>query len=705
MQNYSKLYLNSIILSFLLTLGVGCKNTPTFIPDNELDPGSKYYSLAKPFNINVELLNNEYTDVRDELRIHWKYPRSERYIDKFKIFRSDTDTSSFKEIGELHKKSRSGTSGSNYTYNFFDQEKYNGLHIWYKIQAVFEQEDGMLISESEPFSFSTSEFQISASIQPFVKNPNITLDWQYSELDENVNIEIYSSSQSDDTFELEHTADISSNSTSFSLNINQSDETKYFYKLVLDEIQSGHERIPATVNRPAFGILNSSVYSENEAELHIGIMKDSSGFNQGDFYIDNYELEVFYASKIDTSQFYPLQKISGTFTSPYTEEIIDNLQKDNIYIFHLTGSRGNYKTALTRQLLTHKFHIAHTSAFNAETNGIIFANGSFNSSNSHFIISSNGKSPLIIDVQNTKVETHSKPTQLQGMTSTFADYKNTKDAIITSSYTGNVSVWNPDTKELLYKIPNFGEEIENSADFHPVDFAHISEEELLIAYGDVDPKRGSVNNYNVAIWNSSTESHELIYQVNEESMYSYGFKVAYFDNTILLFYSYELDKVKLVALNKDDLSIQNQSFFTQKIDAWSEYQNLYFSNSGKEVLLYTEYEAIQIQLDDHEIISSIRDVRYSFGWSDIRGFSTAKNISLICYGGDYYWYSRDPFYSQIRCTSNYLHEANIIDLRVEGYLNGLLLSKNGSKLAAIFHNKIIVYTLENGWVLTTNYEM
>tara|TARA_R100000908_G_scaffold59878_1_gene36756 strand:+ start:7524 stop:9560 length:2037 start_codon:yes stop_codon:yes gene_type:complete len=678
----------------LLLSVFGCKNSPTFNADNELDPWSEHYFLEAPSNIQVEL-GSEYVNSIEVLKVKWNYPDSELYVDKFKIFRSDTDTSDFREIGQIPK------SLWNSRYQYIDNIDYNGVNVWYKIQAIIEGKEGINYSESKPVSYSASEVEISASIQPFVTNPTVKLEWQYSELNDNVKIEIYSNTNENSNFELEHSADISDNSTSFSLDINQPVETEYFYKLVYNEIQSDHKPIPATIFHPSFDILNSSVFSENEGKLHIALSQDSSRFVQGNFSIDNYEVEILYAPNNDTSRFYPLQEINATFIPPYVVEPINNLQQENMYLFRLTGSRGNYKTIPSSKLLSHKLHVTNTSSFDAETNEIYFPTGSFNSSNSHFIFSSDGKRPIIVDVQNTRASSLPQ-VQLKDLTSDFGDYKDAKDAIVTSSSSGYILVWDPDSREIVETIPNYRTEVSSSVVYRPVDFGVISEEELLIAYGDVDYQTGRVNNYYVTIWNNKTETHNLIYQVNEESMHSYGFNVAYYDNTILIFYAYESYKVKLIAINKDDLSIQNQSSFTQEIDAGSEYQNVYFSNFGKRALLYTEDEAVQVQLNNHEVISSFRDVHSRFDWWGIKGFATAKDYSLTCYGGDY-WYHSSPFYSQIKCSSNLLHEANILEIDVEGSLFGLILSDDGTKLAAVFQGKIIIYTFEKDWVFTSSH--
>ena len=694
-------YLNIIFLSCLLIFGYGCKKSPTFSADNELDIGSDNYALETPFNIQVELRENRFADNESRLIISWDYPRSEKYLKEFKIFRSDTDTSNFEEIGLVDENSTTFENESNFIYAFADHAPYNGINVWYKIRAIADYSDGSLFKDSEPFSFTSPEFTIGASLWSFIETPTITLTWPESVIDDNVTLEIYSKFQSGSDYKLEKTVEINDKTTTLPLDIYQPDNMEYYYKLVFNEIKSGFKLIRKTIIRPSLDFLNSTVFSENEAELHIGFKQGTYDYDLGNIFIDSYELDVLYSPIIEPPEFLPLQEINNTFTAPISKEVITDLQQDRIYNFRLTGSRGNFKTTTTNHTLYHKYNVVDTSSIITETNEISFPTGSFNESNTHFIVSSDGKQPLIIDVQNNRVEPSLALTHLNDVSSAFGNYKGT-EAIITSSSSGNVLVWNPDTKELIKTIPNFSPELQSPEDYHPVDFHVISDDEFLIAYGDVNSTSRQVNRYYVTIWNNNTETHDLVYQVQEESMYSNQFKVAYYDNTLLMFYSYDSNEVKLVALNKDDLSIQKQTYFSQDIDGWSSFFNIQISDSGEHLMLYTENEALQIQSDNHEVFASIWNVRSRFDWSNIRGFYTSKEAPLTCYGADFYA-SNSPYYSQIQCSSNNIYGAEVTDLRVEGYLNGLILSDNGSKLGVILNDKIMIYTLENDWILSFDY--
>src|SRR6056297_1459801 len=135
-------YLNIIFLSCLLIFGYGCKKSPTFSADNELDIGSDNYALETPFNIQVELRENRFADNESRLIISWDYPRSEKYLKEFKIFRSDTDTSNFEEIGLVDENSTTFENESNFIYAFADHAPYNGINVWYKIRAIADYSDG-----------------------------------------------------------------------------------------------------------------------------------------------------------------------------------------------------------------------------------------------------------------------------------------------------------------------------------------------------------------------------------------------------------------------------------------------------------------------------------------------------------------------------------------------------------------------------------
>lgn len=692
-------------LFFSLMVVSGCKKAPTFSMDNEHDPESDLYQIATPFNLQVQFGKDEYSGSADVLKVSWDYPQSEKYLTGFEIFRSDTDTTGFEEIAFVSKGSnRNSNNGETFTYLYIDRIEYNNVNVWYKIRAVYEQTDGIIYAESEPYSYSANELEVYAKIQPFHSDPFVSFEWHYSNMPDEVKIEFFSRSNPDTDFILEHTEILDLKATEFPLDVNQPAETEYFYKLVLNDIQSDFKPISTSIIRPALILLNTSVFAENQAELHIGIEEDSSVVHTNNPFIQNYNLEVFYASKNDSSQYLHFQDFDGAFSAPYVTLAVPNLNKENIYRSKLHGYNGNYRTRVSTNTLFHDMHLIGSSSINDYQSAIIFPNGSFNHSNSHFIFSSDGNTPVIANAIELKLETRLISTSRNDIRVAFWNYIGYENAIVSSSSNGQVSVWSgPTSHNSIQHIPNYTGNSSNAEKFYPVDFDVVSNKELVIAYGDVDQEKRTVDNYYVTLWNAQENTHETVFHVGPNNFHSNQFKVAFNKNTIAILFAYNQSEVKLITINKDDFSVKRQTFFSQQMDAWDPL-DIHFSNNGKELILSSPDVLLQVRVDNHEIISSISDVHSRFDWYNIRGFATAKDIAFTCYGGDY-WYHSFPFYSQIKCASDYLHEADILDISMEGYLNGLIMTNNGTKLAAIFSEKIILYTFENDWVLTSNYGM
>ncbi len=689
----------AIILIPILLFGVlsSCKQPPTMSYNNNVDPKSDSYRPTIPQNVVVEP-RNRYGD-QNLLRIKWEVPKSERYINVFKVYRSDIDSSNFKLIGQVPFDPISRNSdGDNYRIALNDKEAFNGIEAWYKVKSVYYREKDTLYSTSESTVYTSNKFRISGFFFPFEDDPKIEFRVSTQDIifDQ---IELYLKEKDRDPVEF---GSISANETfkQYPLDIELDTTATYLYKIRLDNAETELKPIERKVIKASPPlILNTSTFENGIAELHFGAKTDSSRIISG-VNFDSFQVTI---SEIGTDTSIIVQDSEIPFQKPYTSYTLP-ISESKSYLFKTKGKRGQYVTDEKKELLTYDFNINDIEGLNTPSFINHLPNGSFDANSEKVVIADQEVNPEVFDIARERKDhqfdfgINEFDDTYEIITADFASYGNYGEVILTSNSADHVKVWDSDTYRLLETIPNYREGIAGANPTFPVDFEVISDSEILIAYVYfANNSNERVSNLNLTIWNVDNSKHNNIISIISSEVYSSNIKVSSSDTHHYLFYAYGQNSTKLFIFDANDPSIKRELDTSQYLSAWRE-NNLKVANNGKDLYLFNKDNIVKLDAHSLDHIQT-NDISFTTNWGEMRAFSAASEGKLACQGGVQYG-SYSPYVSGIECSSKSLHDHNIIqEYNIGGYLTGLILNDEGDRLAAFFNDKITIYDFKESWIV------
>lgn len=683
-----------ILAIFVLGVLSSCKNAPNQAFNNPVDPESDSFEPATPTNLTVYIRNINYSNPNNMLMLNWDVPLNEKYINLFKIYRSDSDTTDFHEVGTVSFSSRNRDHiGNKRRYQFTDKQGYNGIKVWYKVTAYYTRNRGTISSESSPVLYNQNVLQISASLTPFSADPAVNLQWSYLNLNNNVDLRIYSKAPQSSDYTFISSLKKKDQSAQLPLDLHQNNNTKFYYKLVHNELETAFIQIPTTTSKPKLSILDSPTFTDSKANFHIGFEPDSY---TGIITMDDYTVKLFNVLPGDTSLVFETQ---ATFATPYTSVSFNGLQKEIKYYLTIQGNHGNYETQTLKRFLNYHPIINSQTTYNFTITDSYFPSIGLNNSETQVIIANNEKNPIFVDLKNQVA--HS-PIQLdiddynnisEIITSQFGDYGPLSDAVITSNSNDRVQIWNPLNFNFEHEIPNFKEGVSGVTPAYPIGFDVISKDEMVIAYAHTsDLASEETGKVTLTLWDNRTQTHEILHSFSYSGMYMDKFKIAYQNDLIGIAFSHN-SETELVTINKTDHSIIQQTNIPKHLNNWS-FIDLTFGNNGNDLIVFTNKDITRYQSSTHAFTDRF-NVGHSTDWFGLRGFTSAKNTTLFCYGG----VGKNSHTTDIICAET-LYRYNVwIRAAEEGSLVGLYLNGSGEKLVAIFRYKVMVFDLTPGWVL------
>lgn len=317
-----------IFISLLIFLGLmGCKNSPTFTADNELDPESSGFSMPEVTDISIQLTELEVT-------IRWNFDKEHlRYLSGFKIFKSVSDTSSFK----FYKNIESLTS-PNTAFTFTDPEPFNSIAAYYKVQPYFvrkSDEDtvfakGVLVSKLADFLEEGATY----SLYPFQPDPKIEFFWMF-DAGEETEIQIFEFDPISQTYTLIHQDLASKDSLVTEFDVEKALPI-YRFRYIKDNVQSPYFTFQEGPPQPLKNHVtaNLSINGIDETESVSFIMDVQT--NPDSIYYDEYVVQVHDDDTFELLSETPYHKGESLFT-------VNGLEIERNYFINIRLKRGVYK--------------------------------------------------------------------------------------------------------------------------------------------------------------------------------------------------------------------------------------------------------------------------------------------------------------------------------------------------------------------------
>jgi hypothetical protein len=153
-----------IYLLFLIAL-FGCKNIPTFTPENELDPFNENFVIAPPANFTLQAV--EGSQGANGYYLRWRIPRLDYEIDGFLLKLFDPESEQFTVYQTFNSE----------TNNFYDFTATLPLKVSFQLFTFIEvSEDSVRLSAPKEVSFIQRMTKFDASI---LNKTQINIDWQH----------------------------------------------------------------------------------------------------------------------------------------------------------------------------------------------------------------------------------------------------------------------------------------------------------------------------------------------------------------------------------------------------------------------------------------------------------------------------------------------------------------------------------------------
>lgn len=153
---------NCIVLLIFLS---ACKNAPTFLPDNVLDPTNENYEISPPHNFILQV--NTFHGVYDSIYLKWNHPGEEYFIDGFLLNIYNP------EIEEFVEYKRFSADNNHYHIKTNDLP----LHLSFNLHS-FVEIDIDTIRTSEPQSVLLNQEFKEIDVSLF-SNKKVEVSWEH----------------------------------------------------------------------------------------------------------------------------------------------------------------------------------------------------------------------------------------------------------------------------------------------------------------------------------------------------------------------------------------------------------------------------------------------------------------------------------------------------------------------------------------------
>tara|TARA_R110000868_G_scaffold378658_7_gene644217 strand:+ start:12006 stop:14003 length:1998 start_codon:yes stop_codon:yes gene_type:complete len=657
-------------LALIFILITSCKEAPTFITENELDPESENFIVPKPTEFNVHTSQGKN-------RLEWMLPRNQsNYIVGFLLYRSYSDSDSYQRIRTLEANAR----GDRYSaQDPFIPETFNTL---YKIQSFYIKQSSDTVYSEPVFTDQSNipSHQVSQIIKPFNTNPTYKIElnlWEDSSVTTNFYIENSDSSKS-----LINSISEGSSSIEYPLDVNLPTR-RFFYKFLNDEYESRFllveeiQEIDLTLKKE----LTLKSITDNSVNLILSDLSftDTSYFEQNQSFS---EFDLLIMSSDSTVLF---ESTGFEFNSPIFLDGIDSL---NQYDISIKGRKGIYESETKRFRLAYTPKMISEREYNFAFDGFNDIVTDIDSKNKLIYLSSSSSGEsissdfTIIDYERGRYES----TFYQGekkIGKFIPENFNSSSKLITSSDAPTLSIWDIDNLELSLSnnIPSYSNGLVAS------DFDFYSEDELFVLSKNV-----GIGSLRISKYNIEKETHELLFSINSVNTYLSRIFYDEFNNKIYAIFqkapssyvhSIVYDLNTKVLSNAIEHRVSAEAFNVE-LGAKGEYLHIYDdedyvvtnTKTGTTYRNYSidyplDYRRINVAKSGLEVCSSIRK-------SD-RNLPTA----II----DCYIDSDRPL--------QYFHYTSIN----ETSLLTSVLSDDANELILIFRNKFIAFTFEKKWNL------
>lgn len=671
--------MNSFIIPvsilFLLLIS-SCKNTPTFVPENTLDPEVENFSPPPPENLRLEV-NSTFNE------LHWTLSKEKSYVvDGFLILRSFSDSSSFIPIDSVH------TKPGNKTYHYQDALNPIALNTLYMLRSFYVKNNTDTVFTNSPILSRPNlpQHQVSFVLKPFEQNPVVRFF-----------TEIYS--DNDITAELYIHEPDSSNSLIFEIDNNYPDQAisnydldvnlpapKFYYKLRSGEYESDFLDVEgnSSVNNYSF---EKEIILENKALNSVQLKVeevDSNGvssINPQTFY-SSYDISV---QAIDSLIVFETENY--TFSSPL---ILDGIDKSFSYIISINGKRGIYETT------TKQFRLAFAPAeisrrsYTFNFGGFSDIRTDIDSEKKLIYLSSSShrdfQSPGLIIIDYSTGHSESTPfTSDHEIGKFIPSFSAISADLITINSSNVLTLWDVNNL-VLQKIDS----IPSYSNLLAADFDFLSDTELFV----LNKPKTETGNIRITVFNTETGNHELLFTIDNK--YNYSPRLLY-DETRQKLYVFYVD----LNLNVESISYDLQTGVRSSPENYgldiAKY-NVKLGDNGKYLHVFDNEDYVAFNTTPWN-----RIVNYSVDYPiDIRTINTSNTVPETCIATRRS--NQNSPVALVDCFHDFERSLKYFRTSVLGA--GALLtsefSEDSKVLVLIFQREILVINFNKEWNLYSN---
>lgn len=663
----------------ILIIAGSCRQPPTFMHENPLDPENPAYIAPVPSQ--VELLFNSSTN---QIEISWLQFNSAEYgIEGFRISRSTTSPDSLRFAAVVQS-----TDKSVYTYveNFVSST----LLIFYGVQAFSTQGFDTTYSEIQMVQFSNEpEFNFEVQYFPLIENEGVSLRWNGNTVSE-LYFDVYTNRGTDTTLVATITPGSDIGETYISYPFVNPDHP-ILVRLRNDVSQTWFylSTTPPSSVIPRIRIDHTSV-SSNIIELDAFIetqMDSLEGSTQHQIKADQLDFQIEMLNR--GGQVVKDETI--TVIDPGSNEVVIINNADTTLTYRITSTlvRGDFTSSGASVNFSYRSDVelinTQQAAFSSE-----FLTGDVSTSSSRIVVASSNIKPTVYDINkgNRVVLNDVEISQIYDVSFIYPPNSSSEHVLI-SQFNGGITEWELTDNNIATYIkshPSYPDESSHIIRFTPVSVSEVA----VLSCSNRALTSGQICYF--TLYNLENESHQLLETFDRTLHMSLDIIFNKELNLIHLIRSYDVinaqPETQIVNYSLSDGQLQKQ-FVNNRCCTESSSQLSVF-NSGQDLIWVYKHGAIKMNSIDLDEL-----VRWNGAegpYEEMKSVLGSTDSSINCVV-----YKHSPGNYRLACEYfvNLMIPSDILE--EDRVIHGGFMNDNASLLLLLFDNELAIYQMTRNW--------